>query len=101
MDGVLNTYTGNFCKDSIPDINVGAKNFLEELSNKYEIKLFTTRNKILATKWLLDNHLDKIVSDITNIKEVCYLFVDDRAIIFEGNYADLIEKIEKFKPWYK
>ena len=55
LDGVLNQYTGNFEKDYIPPIKEGAKEFLKNLSNNFELKLFTTRNKILASKWLIEN----------------------------------------------
>ena len=40
LDGVLNIYTGNFDKDYIPPIKDGAKEFLENLSKDFEIKLF-------------------------------------------------------------
>ncbi len=46
LDGVLNEYKGNFDKGYIPPIKEGAKDFLKELSKDYEIKIFTTRNKI-------------------------------------------------------
>ena len=49
LDGVLNEYTGFFDEKFIPPIKFGAKVFLERLADCYEIKLFTTRNKILAT----------------------------------------------------
>ena len=40
LDGVLNTYTGNFDKDFIPPIKEGAKEFLEELSENFVIKVY-------------------------------------------------------------
>lgn len=101
LDGVLNEYTGNFDKDYIPAIKKGARKFLIELSNTYIIKLFTTRNKILATKWLIDNNLDQVVDDITNVKELSYLYIDDRCIKFDGNYSNLKTQILNFKPWYR
>jgi len=101
LDGVLNEYKGNFNKDYISPIKSGAKEFLEELSKEYEIKIFTTRNKILTTKWLIENKIDNLVSDVTNIKDVCWLFIDDRCIKFDGNYKETINKINHFKVWYK
>ena len=58
LDGVLNTYTGNFDPNFIPPIKDGADEFLKNLSKNYEIKLFTTRNKLLASKWLIENKID-------------------------------------------
>ena len=59
LDGVLNNYTGNFNKDFIPDIKEGAKEFLKIISKEYTIKLFTSRNKEIANKWLENNKLKK------------------------------------------
>ncbi|MBR1943036.1 hypothetical protein IJ843_04815 [bacterium] len=101
LDGVLNEYTGNFDKNYIPQIKEGAKNFIEKLSENFEIKLFTTRNKILATKWIIENNLDSYILDVTDKKDLCWLFIDDRCINFKGNYESLYEQIENFKPWYK
>ena len=101
LDGVLNTYTGNFDPNFIPPIKDGAKEFLKNLSENYEIKLFTTRNKLLASKWLIENEIDIYFQDITNTKDVCYLYVDDRCITFDGNFTSLKNKIENFKVWHK
>ncbi len=101
LDGVLNTYTGNFDPNFIPPIKDGAKAFLKNLSENYEIKLFTTRNKLLASKWLIENGIDIYFQDITNTKDVCYLYVDDRCITFDGNFTSLKNKIENFKVWHK
>ena len=101
LDGVLNGYTGNFDKDFIPPIKSGAKEFLKELSKDFEIKLFTTRNKILATKWLIENEVDEFFSDITNTKDLAWLYIDDRCINFNGRYESLTDSIKSFKPWYK
>ena len=101
LDGVLNEYNGNFDEKHIPKIKNGAFDFIKNLSHYYDIKLFTTRNKILASKWLIENKLDNYILDITNIKEVCYSYIDDRCINFDGNFASLLEKINNFRPWYK
>ena len=101
LDGVLNTYTGNFDPNFIPPIKDGAVEFLKNLSKNYEIKLFTTRNKLLATKWLIENKIDSYFQDITNTKEVCFLYIDDRCIKFEGDYSSLEKQIENFKIWHK
>lgn len=100
LDGVLNTYTGDFDVDFIPSIKKGAKEFLIELSKEFVIKIFTTRNKILASKWLIKEGLDKIITDITNTKDLSYLYIDDRCICFNGDYSSTINKIKNFKPWY-
>lgn len=101
LDGILNTYSGDFNKDVIPPIKIGAKEFLANLSEKFCIKIFTTRNKILTAKWLISNNIEQYIDDITNVKELCYLFIDDRCINFNGNFDELAQNIENFKPWFK
>lgn len=101
LDGVLNTYDGNFNKDYIPLVKDGAKEFLEKLSKNYEIKIFTTRNKLLTSKWVIENNLDKYILDITNIKDLAWIYIDDRCLTFKGNYESLTAEINNFRPWYK
>ena len=101
LDGVLNEYTGGFDKDYIPPIKDGAKEFLENLSENFDIKIFTTRNKILATKWLINNSIDQFVVDITNVKDLTWLYIDDRCINFDGNFENLSNNINNFRPWYR
>lgn len=101
LDGVLNQYNGRFDELQIPDIKDGAKEFVENLSQNFIVKIFTTRNKILATKWLIKNNLDKYITDITDIKEPSHLHIDDRCICFDGNFSNTINQIKNFRPWYK
>lgn len=101
LDGVLNQYNGRFDELQIPDIKDGAKEFIENLSQNFIVKIFTTRNKILATKWLIKNNLDKYITDITDIKEPSHLHIDDRCICFDGNFSNTINQIKNFRPWYK
>ena len=101
LDGVLNNYDGNFDKDKIPSIKGGAKEFLKNLSENFVIRIFTTRNKLLTSKWLIENEIDNYIEDITDKKDLSWLYIDDRCICFDGKYKNLIEKIKKFKPWYR
>ena len=85
LDGVLNEYgKEKFNENYIPEIKVGAYEFLETLSKRAELYLFTSRNLILATKWLISNNLDKFFKDVTNVKLPSYLYIDDRMICFKG-----------------
>lgn len=101
LDGVLNQYNGNFDVNNIPDIRDGAEEFIKNLYDNYIIKIFTTRNKIKTVKWLIKYNIDKYIDDVTDIKEPAILHIDDRCICFDGNYANTINHIEKFKTWYK
>ena len=101
LDGVLNQYKGEYNPDFIPPIKAGAYEFLEKLHKKYELKIFTTRDKKLAYKWFNDNDLTQFVKEITNIKVPAWLIIDDRCLQFIGDYEKILGEIEKFKPWYK
>jgi len=101
LDGVLNAYNGHYNENFIPPIKEGAFEFIKKLAGDYKVVLFTTRNLLLATQWVLDNNLQDYIYNISNVKEPCILIIDDRAINFNGDYNDLEEKIKNFKPWYK
>lgn len=101
LDGVLNTYTGGFDENYIPPMKSGAADFLSALTEKYIVKVFTTRNRLLASKWLIENNLDMYVADVTNVKEPSILHIDDRALTFEGDFNETLKKVEEFKVWYK
>lgn len=102
LDGVLNQYgQENFNENYIPDLKDGAKEFVEKLSNEADLYLFTTRNLLLVSKWLIKNKLDKYFTDITNIKIPSFLCVDDRTVCFKGNYNQTLNDISEFKPYWK
>lgn len=100
LDGVLNNYT-KFEKDNIPEMKKGTKKFLEKLSEDYELILFTTRNMKMSVKWLIDNDIDKYFKDATNIKLPAYIYLDDRAIQFNGSYENILKAIKEFKVYWK
>ena len=101
LDGVINEYTEGFRQDYISPVKNGAENFLINLSQKFKIKLFTTREHSMVKTWLISNGLDKYFSGITNIKELCWLIIDDRCIRFNGDYDELFSDIVNFQVWHE
>ena len=102
LDGVLNEYgKEKYDENYIPEIKQGAVEFLEKLSDFAELYLFTSRNIMLSTKWLIKNKIDKYFKDVTNIKIPSYLYIDDRTICFNGNFETTLKKIIEFKPYWK
>lgn len=102
LDGVLNNYTkyeGNY----IPEIKQGAVEFLEKLykTDKYELVLFTTRDLKLTKQWLIRVKINKYFKEITNIKKPAYIYIDDRALKFNGDYNKTLKEIENFKVHWK
>ena len=101
LDGVLNTYTGNYNADYIPPIKDGAVEFLQRLSHNLEIKIFTVRDIELAEKWVKENNIQLYISGVTNTKEPAWLIADDRCVCFNGCYDKLLADIADFKVWHK
>lgn len=102
LDGVLNEYgKEKYDENYIPEIKVGAKEFIEKLSEVAELYLFTSRNLMLSAKWLIKNKIDKYFKDVTNVKLPSFLYVDDRAICFNGNFEKTYNDIDIFKPYWK
>lgn len=102
LDGVLNEYgSEKYNEEEIPEIKAGAKEFLEELSVIAELYLFTSRNIMLAVKWLIKYDLDKFFKDVTNVKIPSYLYIDDRTVCFKGNYNETLNEIKEFKVYWK
>jgi hypothetical protein len=102
LDGVLNEYGDNkFDENFIPSIKEGAFEFVEELSKRAELYLFTTRNQMLAVKWLINNKLDKYFKDVTNIKIPSYLYIDDRTICFKGDYKKTLNDVKEFNVYWR
>lgn len=101
LDGVLNEYgREEYDENEIPVLKTGAKEFLEELSKMGELYLFTSRNLMLSTKWLIRYKIDIFFKDVTNIKIPSYLYIDDRTICFKGNYTKTIEEIKTFNVYW-
>ncbi|MBR2068659.1 MAG: hypothetical protein IJ877_02740 [Candidatus Gastranaerophilales bacterium] len=99
LDGVLDNYS---CyTNTIPEIKKGAKEFVKELSKNYELILFTTRPSKQTVEWLQDNKIDKYFKDVTNIKYPAHIYLDDRAIKFEGDYNKTLDEINNFKVYWK
>ena len=103
LDGVLNEYGKEpFDENYIPEIKSGVEKFLKELKTPdTDLYLFTTRNLLLAAKWLERNKIDKYFKDVTNVKSMAYLYIDDRAIRFDGDFSKTINEIKNFRAYWK
>ena len=69
------------------------------------IFLYFVLAKILSgNAWptiLIKNNINKYFSDVTNIKPLAYIYIDDRAIKFNGNFNETIDEIKKFEVYWK
>ena len=102
LDGVWNEYSGKYDEYEIPKIKEGAKEFLEKLSENYDIDIFTVRNKIRTIEWLQENKIIHLIKDVTNVKNpYASIIVDDKAISFSGDFNKVLELSKDFKPYWK
>lgn len=108
FDGVIHSYSSGWQgADVISDPPVpGIKEALKSIHDAgYKIVIVSSRcscNKgIMAMKeWLFNNGLLKFVDGIQRLKPPAIVYIDDRAICFDGNPSTLLDKINKFTPWY-
>ena len=102
LDGVLNEYgKEKYNENFIPEVKIGAEDFIKKLNEIRELYLFTSRNLMLSTKWLIKNKLDKYFKDVTSIKLPSYLYIDDRTICFRGDYEKTLKEVECFEVYWK
>ncbi|HET7657054.1 MAG TPA: hypothetical protein VFK37_02085 [Bacillales bacterium] len=106
FDGVIHSYTSGWKGvEVIPDPPVdGIREVIEKLRKKYRLLVVSSRcrdakGRVAIKKWLLQNEIE--VDGITNKKEPAIVYVDDRAVTFNGDAKKLYEQIKDFKPWHK
>ena len=107
FDGVIHSYTSGWQGATvIPDLPVdGIAKAVADIRNAgYEVVVVSTRcntnEGICAVcKYLVDNNI--IVDKVCKEKPPAVVYIDDRAICFDGKPETLLSKIKAFKPWYK
>lgn len=107
FDGVIHGYTSGWKgADLIPDKPVeGIKEAIFDIRKAgYEVAVVSTRcataNGMEAVKkYLADNEIE--VDKVCAEKPPAIVYIDDRAICFDGKSDELLKKIENFKTWYQ
>lgn len=106
FDGVIHSYKSGWKGITvIPDPPVdGIKHAIEVIRKKYRVVVFSSRCRTkegmdAIRKWLAKHSI--AVDDIVDHKPPAEVYVDDRAIQFDGNVNTLLHKIETFVPWYE
>lgn len=111
FDGVIHSYqTPWVASHYIPDPPLpGALEWLEYLTHNFKVLIFSARCNdvagIAAMKGWFKNHglapaaLGALIFEPG--KPSAHVFIDDRAIQFDGNYLALHPgQLRRFKPWY-
>ena len=106
FDGVIHEYKTKWSGvDIISDGPVkGVKEAIDEIRKYYRVVVVSSRcsdqhGLIAIEKWLNKNGI--IVDDVCSEKPPAIVYIDDRAITFDGNPSTLLGKIKDFKPWNK
>ena len=106
FDGVIHSYTSGWKGETIiPDKPVfGIKEAISEIRKAgYEVVVVSTRYATnegikAVNKYLLENGI--VVDRVCKEKPPAIVYIDDRAICFDGNANGLLGKIDSFKPWH-
>ena len=107
FDGVVHSYTSGWQNEcTIPDPPVdGIKEAIAEIREAgYIVVIVSTRCAYAKGKLAIMNWLEKYgikVDGIVEHKPPAVVYIDDRAICFDGDSKSLLSKIKKFKPWNK
>lgn len=109
FDGVIHSYTSGWKGPTvIPDEPVsGIEQSLKDIHNAgYEIVVVSTRcatpeGMEAVNVWLFKYGLLKYIDRVCKEKPPAIVYIDDRAICFDGHPETLLDRIAKFEPWYK
>lgn len=107
FDGVIHSYTSGWGGvNTIPDPPVpGIREAIAEIRNAgYRVVVVSTRCSELEGMMAIRKFMDEnniLVDDISSHKPPALVYIDDRAICFDGHPEMLLDKIQEFKPWYQ
>lgn len=102
LDGVLNAFDGWRGADFFHPPRPGAREFLQLLNERgYRVVVFTVRWAPHVEAWLAEHGLAEFVSAVTDKKPPAHVYVDDRAICFEGDFAKTMDRIGGFKAHWE
>ncbi|MEZ6134279.1 MAG: hypothetical protein R3C53_05140 [Pirellulaceae bacterium] len=102
FDGVVHSYRSGWCGEgSIPDPPIhGTERAIERLRKEYRVVIHSARCRTAAgreaiARWLEKHRID--VDEICEHKPPALVYIDDRAIRFEGNWAETMTRLAEFR----
>ena len=104
FDGVVHSYQSGWTGDAdIPDPLVeGAAEGIKRLRIDYKVVIFSTRARTVEGRNAIIAYLAKYgieVDGVTDKKIPAHIYVDDRAVCFDGSWNHLREDIRDFASW--
>jgi beta-phosphoglucomutase-like phosphatase (HAD superfamily) len=102
LNGVLDAYTGWKHEDHWDVPRPGAREFLEQLrAAGFDVVVFTTRHPVGVRRWLREHGLLDAVAAVTRRKPPAHVFIDDRAICFNGDFGEALRQAVAFKAHWE
>lgn len=109
FDGVIHSYTSGWQGETcIPDPPVdGIQEAIHSIHEAgYEVVIVSTRCSTLRGRMAIESWLDmyQMTQDVDRVckeKPPAIVYIDDRAIYFDGHPESLLGKIKAFEPWNK
>jgi hypothetical protein len=109
FDGVINSYISGWEGSTETDAPVlsAAESLKTFYERGYKVIIFSTRANTqegidtireYLRKHTENNELADTI-EITNQKPIADMYIDDRAIPFNGDWEETLKRIEEFKPW--
>jgi hypothetical protein len=102
FDGVVHSYRSGWCgAESIPDPPIhGTDKAVQRLRQDYRVVIHSARCNTEAgrnaiTRWLEKHGIE--VDEVCEHKPPAMVYIDDRAIRFEGNWTDTMSRLSEFR----
>jgi len=106
FDGVVHSYVSGWQGAAIiPDPPVdGTKEAIEKLRTIYEVKIYSSRSgqeggRAAMVAWLAKHQI--VVDEVCDHKPPAIIYVDDRAVKFDGDWDECAKAIANFSHWQK
>jgi hypothetical protein len=102
LNGVLDSYSGWKHPDHWDPPRPGAREFLRGLADRgFLVVVFTTRHPVGVRRWLREHRLLPHVTAVTSRKPPAHVFVDDRAVCFDGDFDGTLARVLAFKAHWE
>lgn len=107
FDGVIHSYTSGWQGTTVvadPPVP-GIKESIADIREAgYKVVVVSTRCNTIPGMEAITKYLDEheiVVDAVLKDKPPAIVYIDDRAICFDGRPETLLNKIKVFKPWNK
>lgn len=74
----------------------GAKTFLKELSEDFNIMLYSKQELDSVVKWLIYNKIENLIYSITQSKPLAFMSVNEHLYNYHRNYNRMLKAIRKY-----